>query len=487
MLHDFAIIGAGVTGTAIARELSKYRLNVVVIEKLSDVATETSKANSGIVHAGYAAPEDSLKAEMNVLGNPLFDDICKELYIPFERVGSFVVGVAGDNFDFLEKELQNGLERGIPGIEIIKDVNLIKKMEPRITDDVEMVLHAPSAGIISPFGLAIALAESATINGVEFHYNSPVQNIEDMGNFYIIDCPTRSFQARHIVNAAGLFADEISRMAGDFSFTISPRKGEYLLLDKMEGFINHVLFPVPTKKSKGILVSPTIDGNIFLGPNAKDQESKIDNSTTIYGLEEVVQGGRKIVPSIPLKETITNFAGLRAVSDTNDFIIRASDNKPRLFHAAGIQSPGLSSCLAIAKRIIEIIKEGGVSLELKDNFYRSREKPIVFKELNWTERDQLIKEDPAFGNIVCRCETITEGEIVQSITRPNGARTVDGIKFRTRAGMGRCQGGFCTPKVIKILSRELDLEEDEIVKREARTKYFYGHTKDFRRHKDATA
>ncbi|MHA1680319.1 MAG: NAD(P)/FAD-dependent oxidoreductase [Promethearchaeota archaeon] len=480
MLHDFIIIGAGVTGTAIARELSKYKLDVLVLEKLSDVATETSKANSGIVHAGYAASGGTLKSEMNILGNPLFDEICRELYIPFSRVGSFVVGIAGDNFDYIEKELQNGLERGIPGIEIIKDVARIKKLEPRVSKDVEMVLSAPSAGIISPFGLAIALAESATINGVEFRFNAPVQNVENMGKFFIVDTPFHSFQARAIINAAGLFADEVSRIAGDFSFSISPRKGEYLLLDKMEGFVKHILFPVPTKKSKGILVSPTIDGNIFLGPNARDQESKLDNSTTIIGLDEVISGGRKIIPSIPLKETITNFAGLRAVSDTNDFIIRESQNIPGLFHAAGIQSPGLSSCLGIAKRMLSIIKDTGYDLVLKNEFHRSREKPIVFKELSWEERDEKIRQDKAFGHIVCRCESVTEGEIVQSINRPIGAKTVDGVKFRTRVGMGRCQGGFCTPKVIKILARELGIDEEEIVKRETRTKYFYGHTKEFR-------
>ncbi|MHA1791653.1 MAG: NAD(P)/FAD-dependent oxidoreductase, partial [Promethearchaeota archaeon] len=400
MNYDFAIIGAGLIGTAIARELAKYDVKTVVIEKLSDVATETSKANSGIIHAGYAAPSGTLKAKFNVEGNPLFDEICKELYVPFERIGSFVVGISGDNFDYIEREYQNGIERGIPGLEIIKNIELIKKMEPRISDDVEMVLHAPSAGIISPFGLAIALAESATINGVDFFYNSPVQNIELIGKFFIIDTPNHSFQANAIINAAGLFADDIAMMVGDFSFSISPRKGEYMLLDKMEGFINHILFPVPTKKSKGILVSPTIDGNIFLGPNAKDQESKLDNSTTIQGLEEVINGGRKLVPSIPLKETITNFAGLRAVSNTNDFIIEESKVMPNFFHAAGIQSPGLSSCLAIAKEVIKNIKNSGFDLKLKETFHCSREKPIIFKKLTWMEKDSLIKKDKAYGHIV---------------------------------------------------------------------------------------
>ncbi|MHA1698091.1 MAG: NAD(P)/FAD-dependent oxidoreductase [Promethearchaeota archaeon] len=483
MQYDFAIVGAGVTGAAIARELSRFKLKIVVIEKLSDVATETTKANSGIIHAGYAAPSGTLKAELNVKGNPLFDQICQELFIPFKRVGSLVVGLAGDNLDYIEAEYQQGIDRNIPGIEIIKDKEIIKKLEPNISPDVECVLYAPSAGIISPFMLAIALAENAKINGVDFHFNSPVQNIEKIGDFFILDTPNFSIQSKAVINAAGLFADEVAKMVGDHGFTISPRKGEYLLLDKIENLVHHVLFPVPTKKSKGILVSPTIDGNIFLGPNARDQESKIDNSTTLDGLEEVLRGGRKLVPNIPLREAITNFAGLRAVSNTNDFIIEESKVCENFFHAAGIQSPGLSSCLAIAKYLVDIIKQSGFKLELKSNFIPSRSKPITFSRLTWTERDELIRKDPRFGHIICRCETVTEGEIVEAIKRPMGARTVDGIKFRTRVGMGRCQGGFCTPRVIKILARELGVDENEIVKREARTKYFYGHTKDFRRYR----
>ncbi len=481
MEYDFAVIGAGVTGAAIARELSRYKASVIVIEKLSDVATETSKANSGIIHAGYDAAEGSMKARMNVQGNPLFDQVCEELYIPFKRIGSLVVALAGQDTGYIEKLHALGIERGIPGIEIVKDLPAIKKLEPNISNDVECVLHAPSAGIISPFMLAIALAESASINDVDFSFNAPVQNIENMGRFFVIDTPVRSFQARTIINAAGLFADDIARMAGDESFTITPRKGEYLLLDKMGDFVKKVLFPVPTKKSKGILVSPTIDGNVFVGPNARDQESKLDNSTTLNGLEEVIDGGRALIPHIPIGDAITNFAGLRAVSNTNDFIIKESKSVSRLFHAAGIQSPGLSSCLAIAKEIVDLVKASGNELVPKEKFVPSREKPVLFADMPWVEREALIQSDSSFGKIVCRCESVTEGEIVQAIQRPVGARTVDGIKFRTRVGMGRCQGGFCTPKVIKILARELGMHEDDIVKREPQTLYFFGETKDFRK------
>ncbi len=479
MQYDFAIIGAGVTGTAIARELSKYKVSAIVIEKLSDIACETSKANSGIIHAGYDAPDGSWKAKMNVKSNPLYDEVCKELYIPFKRLGSFVVALAGQGTAYIEELYQHGVERGIP-VEIIKDLAQIKKLEPNISDEVEAVLHAPNAGVISPFTLAIALAENANINGVEFAFNAPVQGIENMGKFFIIDTHGKSFQAKAIINAAGLYADEVSKMAGDESFKITPRKGEYMLLDKMGDFVRKVLFPVPTKKSKGILVSPTVDGNVFLGPNARDQDSKIDNSTTLQGLDEVIEGGRKLIPGIPLVESITNFAGLRAVSSTNDFIIGESKATPKFFQAAGIQSPGLSSCLGIAEELVDIIKASGIDLKLKENFNPTREKPIVFAELPWSERDALAQWNKQFGHIICRCETVTEGEIVQAIRRPVGARTVDGVKFRTRVGMGRCQGGFCTPRVIKILARELGVEEEEIVKREPSTKYFFGETKEFR-------
>ena len=480
MLYDYCIIGAGVTGTAIARELSKYKAKTIVLEKLSDVASESTKANSGIVHAGFDATTGSLKAEMNVKGNPMFDELCNDLYIPFNRMGSFVVCLAGQNMDYVEELYQQGVERGIP-IEIIKDIDEIKRMEPNISNETEAVLYAPTAGVISPFKLAIAMAECANINGVEFSFNMPVQAIEKLNTSFIVDTPTRSIQAKVVINAAGLYADEISRMVGDASFKIIPRRGEYILLDKIPNFLNHVLFPVPTKKSKGILVSPTIDGNIFIGPNAQDMESKVDLSTTVPGLDEVMEGGKKLVPTIPLGESITNFAGLRAVSDNNDFIIGESQVAQGFFQASGIQSPGLSSCLAIADTLVGLIKEAGVELEAKENFIATREKPVVFSELSWEERAALIEKDPRFGHVICRCETVTEGEIVQAIKRPIGARTVDGVKFRTRAGMGRCQGGFCSPRVIKLLAKELGKNLNDVVKREPGTKYFFGETKDFRK------
>jgi glycerol-3-phosphate dehydrogenase len=477
--YDFVIIGAGVTGTAIARELSKYKGSVAVLEKLSDIACETTKANSGIVHAGYDAPTGSMKAEMNVKANPMFDQVCEDLFIPFKRIGSLVVALAGQGTDYLEELYNNGVERGIP-LEIVSDLDDIKKLEPNISGETEAVLHAPTAGVISPFQLAIGMAENAAINGVEFFFNAPVQGVESMGGFFIVDTPGHAIQTKYVINAAGLYADEIARLAGDDTFKITPRKGEYVLLDKQADLVHKVLFPVPTKVSKGILVSPTVDGNVFLGPNARDQDSKIDNSTTLSGLDEVMDGGRKLVPSIPLIDSITNFAGLRAISDTNDFIIGESKIVKGMFHAAGIQSPGLSSCLAIAEEVVNNIRDSGIDLQLKEHFNPTREKPIIFASMPWSERDALIKKDNKFGHIVCRCETVTEGELIQAIHRPIGAKTVDGIKFRTRVGMGRCQGGFCTPRVIKILARELGIDEDDIVKREPGTRYFYGETKDFR-------
>ncbi|MHA1341527.1 MAG: NAD(P)/FAD-dependent oxidoreductase [Promethearchaeota archaeon] len=476
--YDVAIIGGGVTGAAIARWISKYELKTILIEKEEDVASGTTKANSGIIHGGYAAPEGTLRCEMNVKGNPMFDQAQKELKFDFKRCGSFVVAVEEEEIKVLEKEKKQGDKRGIPG-EIITDIKRIKTMEPNITDRVVGVYYCPTAGIIWPFGLCIALAENAVQNGVHFLFNSPVVDIKNKNNIFEIKAGSHVINAKCIINAAGLYADEIAKMVGIDDFTIKPRKGEYIILDKNAMDLKIVMFPIPTEFSKGILVAPTTHGNTFIGPNSVLQDSKEDTATTSAGLNEIISGARKLFPSVPIRSAITNFAGLRAISSRDgDFIIEASKTVYGFVNAAGICSPGLSSCLAIAERVIEILKKDvGLTLREKTNWEPRRIPQKRLKDMNENQLAQAIQENPKWGRVICRCETVTEAEIIEAIHRPIGARSLDMIKKRLRPGMGRCQGAFCTPKLLKILSQELKIPVEQIPKNVKGSELVVGRTK----------
>lgn len=475
--YDIAIIGGGVSGCATARWLSKYDLNIILIEKGEDVASGTSKANSGIIHGGYAAPEGTLRCEMNVKGNPMFDQAYEELKFEFERMGSFVVAVDESEMDKLEEEKKQGDERGIEG-EIITDIKTIKTMEPNITDKVVAVYHCPSAGIIWPFGLNIALAENAHKNGVDFLFESPVTDIKNSNGMFTIQAGEKVVNSKYVVNAAGVYADKVANRVGAANFSIKPRKGEYIILDKKAMDIQKILFPIPTPFSKGILVCPTTHGNTFVGPNSNLQDDKEDIATTTDGLNEIISGARKLFPSVPMRDSITNFAGLRAISSRDgDFIVEESPVEG-FVNVAGICSPGLSSCLAIADRVVGIFRND-IGLELKEkpdyDPYRTPQRRLE----NMSENDlaEAIEENPQWGRIICRCETVTEAEIVEAINRPIGAKSLDMVKKRLRPGMGRCQGGFCTPKVLKILSRELKVPVKDIPKNTKGSELILGRTK----------
>lgn len=475
--YDIAIIGGGVIGCSIARWVSKYRLKTILIEKHADVATETTKGNSAIIHAGYASSEGSLQSEMNVKGNPMFDQLQKEINFDFKRVGSFVVAFNDEDMKDLQKEQNQADKRNIPS-EIITDIKRIKIMEPNIADNVKAVLYAPSAGIIWPFGLTIGLAENAYDNGVDLLFSSPVTEIQQKSNGFIIQAGQKQLNAKVIINAAGVYADEIARMVGADNFTITPRKGEYILMDRNAIPVNHILFPIPTPVSKGILVCPTIEGHTFIGPNSNAQNDKEDVSTTSAGLNEIIRGGRKLLPSIPLRKAIANFAGLRAVSDRDgDFIIEASEVE-NFINVAGICSPGLSSCLAIADLVTDIVKNHTtLSFGEKDSWNPIRFPQQRLKDMNEDTLAQAIKNRPEWGRVICRCETVTEAEIIDAIHRPIGATTLDMIKVRLRPRMGRCNGGFCTPKLLKILSRELDKLVTEIPKNDEGSEMVTDRTK----------
>ena len=476
MIYDVAVVGAGVIGSLTARELSRHNLKIALVEKHNDMAMATSKANSAIVHAGFDAKPGSLKAKFNVEGTALMPELCKTLSVPFKPVGSLVVAFSDEEVETLDSLLERGKTNGVPGLEIY-DKQKLKEAEPFISDEAKAALWAPSAGIVCPYELTIAAAENAVVNGAEFIRNFEVKKIDFNGNAFTLSNGEKEITAKYIINAAGVYCDEIAALIGDNSIRTTPRKGEYMLCDKSIGHLaNHTIFQCPSKMGKGILVTPTVDGNLLLGPSALDIENKEDVATTSDALSDILEIAKKSVPCLTTRDVITSFAGLRAHCDRDDFIIEPSEKNAQFINVAGIESPGLSSAPAIALYVKDmIIKE--LSAEEKSDFKPDREEPVRFRHMTNEERKALIEKNPAYGRIVCRCETITEGEILDAIHAPAGARDVDGVKRRTRAGMGRCQGGFCGSKVVELLARELGVEINEITKFGGNSKILYERTK----------
>lgn len=467
------IIGAGVIGTAIARELSRYETDVVLLEKTADVANGTSKANSGIIHAGYNADFNTLKGKLNVKSNPVFDKLCADLKVPFKRIGSFVVGFNEQDLKELKKKKENGEKNGLNNLEIIGRKQLISQ-EPNINKNAKYALYAPEAAIISPYELTIAYADNAVINGAQVVLNTEVYDLffED-GKISGVKTNQGEIKADLVINAAGLYSDKIAGMAND-EFKINPRKGEYHLFDKEYGdIVNHILFPMPAKNSKGILVLPTVHGNILIGPNAYDTNDKDELSTTNKGLDEILKGARRLIPEIPEKGIITSFSGLRAALDSGDFHIDFSKNKGGLINIIGIQSPGLSSTPAISEMVVQMVKDYSNSekynLKLKKDFKQENPKLPHYYEYEEKEKvdewQKIVKENEDYGEIICRCEHVSRGEIIDAINSPVPAQTIDGIKRRTRASSGRCQAGFCGPRLLKILSDQLDIDPLQVSKK----------------------
>lgn len=462
-MKDVIIIGAGVSGCAIARELSRYQLDICVLERESDICEGTSKANSGIVHGGFDAKPGTLKAKLNVLGNSMMDEMSKKLDFEFKRNGSMVVCQNEMGIPALEKLLEQGKENGVKGMKILKREQALE-LEPNLADGVYAVLYIPSGGIVCPFGMNIAYAENAAQNGVEFKLGTEVQLIERVGQDYRIQTNQGVFDTKYVINAAGVYADVFHNMVSEQKIHITPRRGDYCLLDKTAGdLVRHTIFQLPTEKGKGVLVTPTIHGNLLLGPTAIDIEDKEATATTAKGLQEVLEKCTKSVKNIPFKQVITSFAGLRAHEEHGEFIIGEVEDAKGFIDVAGIESPGLTSAPAIGIYVRDILAEK-MELKEKENFVEERKGIVRFLDLPKEEQNRLLQKNQAYGQIVCRCEQITEGEILDAIHRPLGATTLDGVKRRTRAGMGRCQAGFCTPKVMEILARELHLELKDIRK-----------------------
>lgn len=477
-MYDVIIIGAGASGAAIARELSRYQGKFCVLEKETDVCCGTSKANSGIVHAGFDAEEGSLMAKLNVEGNKMMEKLSKELDFSYQKNGSLVVCTNESEVEKLNELLERGKRNGVEGLQIL-DREELKALEPNISDEAVAALYAPTGGIVCPFGLTIAFAENAAQNGVEFCLDQEVKKIERrIAGGYRISTQDTVYETKVVVNAAGVYADEFHNMVSEKKLHITPRKGEYFLLDKTTGaHVSHTVFTLPGKYGKGVLVTPTVHGNLLIGPTATDVEQKEGTGTTMQGMEEICKKAQHSVKEIPFRQVITGFAGLRAHEDGHEFVIQEVEDAPGFIDCAGIESPGLTSAPAIGRLAAEIVRN---VLELKENpaFCKTRKGILNPAELTAKERNELIRKNPAYGRIVCRCEMISEGEILDSIHRPLGATTMDGIKRRTRAGMGRCQAGFCTPKTMEILERELKIRQEEITKNGAGSEMIVGRNKD---------
>ena len=472
-MYDVVIIGAGVTGCAVARYLSRYQGNMLVMERAEDVCCGTSKANSAIIHAGHDAAHGSLMAKMNVMGNRMVPELAKELDFPFRMNGSLVVCMSEEDLPRLQALYENGVKNGVEGLEIM-DSGRLHELEPNVSKNAVAALWAPTCGIVCPFHMTIALAENANANGVAFQFNTSVQGFTRGDGFWIIHTNRGDYESRDVVNAAGVYADVLHNMVSEKKLHITPRRGDYCLLDKQVGdFVKHTIFQLPGKLGKGVLVSPTVHGNIIVGPTAIDVEDRDGTNTTAAGLEEVIIKSGIAVDGLPLRQTITSFAGLRAHEDHHEFVIGEVEDAPGFVDCAGIESPGLTSAPAIGLTVAELLKEK-LTLKEKKDFIPTRKGILDPKTLS----KALIRENPAYGQIICRCEQVTEGEIVDAIRRPLGAKSLDGVKRRTRAGMGRCQAGFCSPRVMEILSRELGVSQEEITKCGGDSRLIVGVNKD---------
>jgi len=474
--YDVVIIGAGVTGSAIARELARYKLKVAVIEKNSDVCEGTSKANSGIIHAGYDAKPGTLKAKLNVRGSEMLPLLAHQLDIPFKRNGSMVVCEDENDMPALKALYERGLENGVKHLSLLNKEEALA-LEPNLSDSTVGVLLAETGGIVCPFNMTIAFAEHAYVNGVDFDLNTEVKDIHELGNGdgYVItsrhydeydEANDRDelYFAKIVINAAGVHADIIHNMVSEDKITITPRKGEYCLLDVTAGeHVSRTIFKMPGALGKGILVSPTIHGNLLVGPTAEDLDDKEGTFTSMPGLIEVNRPGASAVKNVPMNQVITSFAGLRPHGDRGDFIIEELKNHPGFIDAAGIESPGLSASPAIGEMVRDMVVKS-LKPEKKEVYIPGRKGVTVMKFLSLKEQHEIIENNPLYANIICRCSSITEGEIIETIHRPLGARTMDGVKRRTGANMGRCQGGFCYPKVMEILAREINMPLEKITK-----------------------
>ena len=475
-MYDVTIIGCGVIGASLAYTLSQYNLKVLVLEQENDIAMGTTKANSAIVHAGYDPEPGTLMARLNVRGSKMMEELCNQLSVKYKRIGSMVLAFTEEDKKHLDQLYQNGIKNGVPDMRILTGEEA-RAMDPHLSKNVCAALYAPSAAVIDPWGLCIAEAEVAVTNDVSLKLQSRVTGMEQLEEHLLLHTTSGDYKTRYAVNCAGGWGHEICALTGKSEWDALPSRGEYYLLDKSSGsLVNHVIFQCPTAAGKGVLVSPTVHGNLIVGPNAEAVDSPYSRETSLKGLDTVAISAAKSVEGLDLRDSIRNFAGVRANTSEADFIIRPAAACQRMLHIAGIKSPGLSAAPAIGEYAVELLSHMGVKLEKKSNWIGKRSQ-VRFKELTMEEKAKLIKKDPRYGRVICRCETITEGEIVAAIHSPIPPCSIDGIKRRAGAGMGRCQGGFCGPRVLDILSRELKKNPLDILQDGAGTKLLISETK----------
>ena len=466
MIYDICIIGAGAVGSMLARELSKYHLSICLLDKENDASCGATKANSAIVHGGFDPEPNTLKAKLNVRGISLLEKAAKELNVPYVKNGSLVVAFGDKETPELFKLMERGKQNGVFDLEFLNG-DAARNIEPHLSKSVTSAMLSKNAAIISPYELAIAAVGNAMDNGVVFLRNFEVSDIklkEDI--FTVTSITNESVFGRYVINCAGGYSDKIAEMIGEKFFDIIPRAGEYMLLDKAEGArIKHTIFRLPDQNGKGILVTPTVDGNLLTGPTASKVDSYDSTETTKKGLDLVRNSALKTIPSIDFSKVITSFCGVRASTSGGDFIIQPSDKVKNFIHCAGIDSPGLTSCAAIAEYVIDILSTMMPKMNLKDDWNPIREDTHAFRKMSDEDKSKFIKSHPTYGHIVCRCELISEGEIIDALTRNPAALDFDGVKRRTRSGMGRCHGGFCTPHVMHLIADAQKITMEKVTKK----------------------
>ena len=478
MKTDVVIIGAGAVGCAVARELSKYQVNVIVVDKNEDIGGDASKSNSAIIHTGYDATPGTLESQLVVSANPMYDELCKSLDVPFKRVGAILPAFTDEQFNKLPEIKAKAFKNHVYDVEYKTGAELLK-MEPNLNPEVKGGLYIPRESIIDPFILVQALAENAYANGVQFLLNAKVTDIKTKdGKIKSVVTERGEIETTYVINCAALYCDEIAKMVGKDEYKVVARKGQFYILDKNTSCkVERIVLPIPTKITKGKLMCPTIHGNMLVGPTAEDQESKVDKSTTADGLDSIAKDVKNLVPNVNLRDTITQYCGLRPNRNPEGLHFDMYDDLFGYVNLSGVRSTGLTLSVAMGKYVVQQLLFSGANFILKENFISTRKGIVKFSEQSLSVQEELIKQNPLYGNIICRCETITEAEILDAIHRPLGAKSVDAIKRRVRAGMGRCQGGFCGPKVIEILARELNIKPEEVNKNNLGSHMVTGRTR----------
>lgn len=465
MKTDVVVIGAGAVGCAIARELSKYQVSVIVVDKNEDVGGDASKSNSAIIHTGYDAAPGTLESQLVVAANPMYDELVNDLDVPFKRIGAILPAITEEQFNQLPAIKEKAFKNHVYDVEYKSGEELLE-MEPNLNPEVKGGLFIPRESIIDPFILVQAMAENAYANGVEFVLGAKVTDIKtENGKIKSVVTEKGEIETKYVINSAGLYCDDIAAMVGKADYKVVARKGQFYILDKNTSCqVEHIVLPIPTKITKGKLMCPTIHGNMLVGPTAEDQDSKVDKSTSTEGLDSIAKDVRNLIPGVNLRDTITQYSGLRPNRNPEGLNFDMYDDLEGYINLSGVRSTGLTLSVAMGKYVVQQMLMHGAEFVLKENFIKERKGIIKFSEQTREVQDELIKENPLYGNVVCRCETITEAEILQAIHRPIGAKSVDAVKRRVRAGMGRCQAGFCGPKVLEILARELGVAPEEINK-----------------------